>query len=283
MAEEKKNMPTVDDQYQRLIEYFWRNSYQIVGREKGHEQKTFPDVFGCGFVLEHKDQFIFITADHVIHKADSEAGERTGKEYNYEIICNKNTTQNGVIETICQPIGGFISFDKYDFGKYLRGEEELEVALIPDIQDYAFAEFNQIWFEEMFTHELLFDGVTLVKEGILKIYIPDNSFAKPDREHKYFVIGTIPNKFDGIKWQRANALHQGLTFIGEEQGLYKFANPLPIVEKEWSGLSGSAFYDDRKCLVGMLVRAVDGDNFVWVIPINTIVTMIDQMIQIKQL
>lgn len=265
-----------------MIEYLWRNSYQIVGREIGHEQKTFPDVFGCGFVLQLNNKFIFITADHVIHKADAEAGERTGKEYKYEIICNKNTTQNGFFGTIHQPIGGFISLDKYDFGKYLRGEE-LEVALIPDIQDYAFADFNAQWFTEMFTHELLLNGMTLVKEGLQKIYIPKSSFARPDVEHTYMVVGTIPNEFDGITWKRANAIHRGLTFTGEEQGMYKFAYPFPVVNNEWLGLSGSAFFDDKENLIGMLVRAVEGEDFVWVIPIDTIVRMIEKMIQIGQL
>lgn len=281
MAEKSQNIEEL--QPMTLIEYIWRNTYQIVGWEKEHAEKTFPDVFGCGFILKRGSKFIFVTADHVIHKADEEAGLRTGKEYLYAIVCNRNEIKDGIIQTKFRSIGGFVNLDKYDLSLYLKGEEELEVALIPDMQDYAFADFNPEFFKEIFTHRLQINDEILTKEGLFKLYICDDSYMKPSETAKYIVIGTIPNKFDGVKWERANAIHQDLSYLGTEDEMYKFAIQTQVKNEEWAGLSGAPFFDYEGNLVGMLIRAVEDFNFVWVMPIHRILGMIDKMIQIGQL
>jgi len=268
-----------------MIEYFWRNTYQLVGWEEEHSENIFPDVFGCGFVLKINDKFVFVTADHVIHKADEEAGARTNKEYRYAIVCNQNDIKNGSFQTIFRPIGGFISLDKFDLGPYLRGEEELEVALIPDMQDYAFADFKPEYFQEILTHELRINNDVLTREGLFHIFICEDAYTEPNENSKYMVVGTIPepDKFDGIKWVRANAAHWELNFIGTEEGMYKFATSSQVKIEEWAGLSGAPFFDYDGNIVGMLLRAVEGYDFVWVMPIHTILKMINEMIRIGQL
>lgn len=266
-----------------LMEYIWRNSYQLVGWEEEHAGDVFPDVFGCGFVLKLGTKFIFVTADHVIHKADETAGERTNITYKYAIVCNHNIVKDGSLQTLFRPIGGFISLDRYNFGKYLRGEEELDVAFIPDMQDYAFADFNPEYFKEIFTPELKNKENVLVKEGLFKIHICEKTFVEPNSNSKYIVAGTMPHNYDGIKWIRANAIHRDLIYIGKEQEMYKFSYPAAVKYSEWEGLSGSAFFDYEGNLVGMLLRAVEEDNIVWVMPITTIWKMINQMVRIGQL
>ena len=78
--EEMKDMP--------LLEYIWRNDYQIVVWEEGKRDSSFPTIFGNGFILQYEGEYVFVTADHVIHKLDYEVGERTGKEYEYSLINN---------------------------------------------------------------------------------------------------------------------------------------------------------------------------------------------------
>lgn len=44
-----------------ILEYIWRNCYQLVAWEECHIQNEFPDIFGCGFFIKNENNLWFIT------------------------------------------------------------------------------------------------------------------------------------------------------------------------------------------------------------------------------
>ena len=261
-----------------LLEYIWRNCYQIVvwEREKNHE--SFPTIFGNGFIMYINGEYIFITADHVIHELDYEKEERTGKEYDYALVNNING--NG-ISTMFTNISGFYYSESYNFGRFLEGKEELDVALIPYLEDYAVSFIGKELPCPFLTHDLRIDNDIIVKEKLSKLNLNPESVGNPSTSMNYFVMGVLPNQFNGIIWERTNAFYYDIKFEKEEMELYKFRHSCTINEENWSGLSGAPFYDSEGHLVGMLIKVVDGDDIIWVMPIRKILRFINITKQIE--
>lgn len=264
-----------------LPQYIWRNCYQIVVWENEKSTDNFPDYFGSGFVLRCGDKLIFVTADHVIHPADEKAGMRTKCEYRYALLNNCNSLKD--LSTRITPIGNFLSFDYYNLNNFLKGEEELDVAMIPEIPDYAFAEVKYQDVSNLLTHQLKNGDDILVKDGLNKLFLTEKSFATPSQMHEYMVWGVVHNELNDIRWERTNALYCELKYVGKDNGVYKFMYPANNQLSDWKGLSGSPFFDTEGHLIGMLVKVNVNSRIVWVIPIHLIWEMIKQMIRIQQL
>lgn len=263
-----------------IIEFIWRNCYQIVAWEKEKSEDNFPSIFGCGFFIKNDDDdFIFVTADHVIHYNDYQVGERTSQEYEYALV-NNITCDN--LSTQLTTVSAFYSYECYELENYLNGEEELEVAMIPDLKDFAFTCLGKKLPLCFYTHELSLDGNVLCSKGLEKLYISNEAFAKPDTNKEYIVLGTLGNNLtNGIRWERCNAIHCGLRYEGEEDGMYKF-HYNNVRENEWEGLSGSPFFSGDGELIGMLVRAVPDFDRVLVIPIDRIINFINMVKGIEE-
>lgn len=261
-----------------LLEYIWRNCYQIVAWENEHD--NFPDVFGCGFMLKDDTDYIFVTADHVVHYKDYEEGNRTSQDYHYALVNNQNGKD---LSTAMTTIYGFNSIESYDFNQYLSGKENIDVALIPDLKDFSFSRIGDSFPIPFYTHELNIDKTIIVPQGKEKLYLKSDSFTQPSKDRKYIILGVVKNKLDGIKWQRCNIIYCNLSYIEEKDGMYRFRNPTPIKSEDWKGLSGSPFFDENGKLIGMLVRAADIDNSVWVIPILTIMGFINRIKEIDKI
>lgn len=166
-----------------IIEYIWRNCYQLVVWEQEHKQDDFPSIFGCGFILKNENDYVFITADHVIHNKDYEAGERTPQEYQYAIvnnICRKDLT------TVLTTIYGFYSLESYNLEPYLKGEEELDVAQIPDLKDVALSiiKGDHVFEYPFHTHELRINNQILVDKGLEKLCLMQDCIAIPSKREK---------------------------------------------------------------------------------------------------
>lgn len=263
-----------------IIEYIWRNCYQLVVWEQEHKQYDFPSIFGCGFILKDENDYVFITADHVIHNKDYEAGERTPQEYQYAIvnnICRKDLT------TVLTSIYGFHSMESINFDSYLRGEEDIEVAMIPDLKDVAFAlikEGSSLQYPFK-THELRLEDQVIVPAGCEKFSLTKNAFAPPTTNKKYIVMGAIQNNNTGILWKRCNVIHNELTFECEHDEVFVFKSPQPVQIEQWEGLSGSPFFSEDGELIGMLTRVVEQNNAVIVLHINKITYYIDLVKKIE--
>ena len=263
-----------------LIEYVWRNSYQIVGWGKDESTQNFPIIFGGGFVLRYNDEYVFITADHVIHLDDYEEGERMGDKCKFALVCNCNEG----LTTMLLPISGFYSEDEYNFNKYINGEEELEVTLIPNLRDVAISILrSKKVMEKLYTCELQREDEILVRKGLQKLYLTLESITEPSSEKCYVVAGVVQNSSKGIKWEKLNAIYDNLKYAGKEMGLYKFRCEDKINITEWEGLSGSPLFDESKKVVGMILRAVPDDNLVWVLPMSNILEVIRHSVQIEKL
>lgn len=254
-----------------LIEYIWRNCYQIVARKVEKKDDDFPDIFGCGFMLKDDKDFIFVTADHVVHYKDYEEGNRTSQKYKYALV---NNQKGNDLSTIMTSIYGFYSVQSYNFEQYVHDKEELEVALIPDLKDFSFSRIKDPFPNPFYTHELRASDEILVSQGLKKLCLTSDSFTTPTKDKRYIILGTLKNRFDGINWQRCNAIYRNLSYIEEKEGMYRFHYPSLIKDEEWQGLSGSPFFDENGKLVGMLVRVVEIDNSVFVIPIMRIMKFI---------
>ena len=258
-----------------FFSYIWRNCYQIVAWEKGKPTTEFPSVFGSGFVLRVEDEDIFVTADHVIHKKDHEDGLRTGQEYHYAIVNNKNVD----FKSVMTPIGGFYDYTGFDIRNWFNSD--IEAAIIPDeLMDFAFARLETTGEYPFLTHDLTVGGEVIVEPGLEKTRISLDTLARPVKGKEYFVLGTPKNELKGgIIWDRGNALHRALSFVGESDGKYNFCYGGFVKKGEWEGLSGSPVFSCDGELVGMLVLADfdGGTDIVKAIPIDRIVDFIKRM------
>lgn len=252
-----------------ILEYIWRNCYQLVAWEECHIQNEFPDIFGCGFFIKNENNLWFITADHVIHNKDYQEGERTSQNYQYAILNNINRDD---LSTVLTSIYGFHSMESFNFGSYLRGEEDIEVAMIPDLKDIAFSlikEGSSLQYPFQ-THELQLEGQIMVPAGLEKYCLTEATFALPTTDKKYIVMGAIQNNNRGIQWQRCNVIHGELTFERESDGMFVFKSLQPVQIEQWAGLSGSPFFSEDGELIGMIIRAVEQNDTVLVLPIGKI-------------
>lgn len=252
-----------------ILEYIWRNCYQLVAWEECHIQNEFPDIFGCGFFIKNENNLWFITADHVIHNKDYQEGERTSQNYQYAILNNINRDD---LSTVLTSIYGFHSMESFNFGSYLRGEEDIEVAMIPDLKDIAFSlikEGSSLQYPFQ-THELRLESQIMVPAGLEKYCLTEATFALPTTNKKYIVMGAIQNNNRGIQWQRCNVIHGELTFECESDGMFVFKSLQPVQIEQWAGLSGSPFFSEDGELIGMIIRAVEQNDTVLVLPIGKI-------------
>ena len=252
-----------------ILEYIWRNCYQLVAWEECHNQNEFPDIFGCGFFIKNENNLWFITADHVIHNKDHQEGERTSQNYQYAILNNINRDD---LSTVLTSIYGFHSMESFNFDSYLKGEEDIEVAMIPDLKDIAFSlikEGSSLQYPFQ-THELRLQNQIMVPAGCDKFYLTKKSFALPTTDKKYIVMGAIQNNNRGIQWQRCNVIHGELTFERESDGMFVFKSLQPVQIEQWAGLSGSPFFSEDGELIGMIIRAVEQNDTVLVLPIGKI-------------
>lgn len=115
----------------------------------------------------------------------------------------------------------------------------------------------------------------LCRAGLEKLCIANEAFAEVDASAEYFIFGTLCNKLSGIRWDRVNALHCRIRFLDMQNEMLRFTSPDGIKEDEWEGLSGSPVFSSQGSLVGMVVRAVEGNNTLWVYPIHYILQIIN--------
>lgn len=260
-----------------VFEYMWRNCYQIVCWEQERSAELFPDVFGCGFMLQNKDSYIFVTADHVVHKKDWDEGIRTGQLYIRALVNNYNQEENGGIETVLSEMPDFSYCDRYNLKSLLDGKEDVEVAMIPEMIDISYCKIKPPFKYPLLTNELRVENDVLCKGGMEKLCLTPESFAMVDPGKEYFILGTLGNKLDDIRWNRVNALHTNFRYVDEKDDMIRFSYTDFVSNEEWEGLSGSPVFSCDGELVGMVVRVVEGNSTLWVYPINYIMKVIQKI------
>ena len=208
-----------------IYEYIWRNCYQIVCWEKQNGTNQFPDVFGCGFMIKRGDIYVFITADHVVHKKDHDEGYRTGQEYKYALVNNQNVQTPQGVQTILSDMPDFSYCDGHDLKPFFEGKQDMETTMIPDMIDISYCKIRPPFKCSLLTSEFRVGEEVLCKDGMPKLYIANEVFAEVDPQKEYIILGTLGNKQNGIRWDRVNALHRNIHYLDKKDNMLRF----PIV------------------------------------------------------
>lgn len=268
-----------------LNEAIWRNHYQLVTFDGEDHQYAKPKFFGSAFILVYKKHHWLITADHVIHPdkhgMDKQKNKGQDNEYRYALINNKNVPNE--LQTVCTSLFGFYFYDKYlDLHSQFTAEELKELGATEDDfferVDVAFCDVSSGFPYECLTHELRDnDGNLIVKHGLHKLMIIEESITQPRESLSYRVYGVVKNDIDdGIRFNRCNATYSGLKYIGGEDGLYMFQMPNKTAKlDEWAAISGSAMFDEEGKVVGVVVRVCEETGIVRVVPMRLILRLID--------
>lgn len=270
-------------------EAIWRNHYQLVVSAEHDVDALKPQLFGSAFRLLYRDRKWLITADHVIHP------EKHGKlpipeginpddvKHKYYLINNINAKNE--IVTLFTSLDGFYYYKKFEPGMLEFTQEELDElgATEDDFYtrlDLAICETPDGLPTSALTHELSREGEVIVRHGLEKLSLTIDSISTmPSPDKKYYVYGVVHNDIKGISFERCNATHGGLFYSEFKDGKFVFNTPVPIINDDWAGLSGSAIFDNEGKAVGMCLSVDDVTNKVWVMPIELILRLIDKTIE----
>lgn len=261
--------------------------------------------FGSGFLLRHKEQLFFITADHVIHLDDhdsaNETGQRIGVDYSPQIITNIKI--KGELKSINLPTGGFyhltgFGFDKDSldnpekfisiFDKIISGtidinDESLPIDVrIASLPDMAICELKEPLSVPLLSNQVVLeDGQILIKEGTPKLSLHSECIKNFNSCNQYFVAGTICNEIkNSTVLERKNVLHSNLIFDKLDNEKYAILKIPGLVDIQyWAGLSGAPILDDNGLLAGMLIRGPEKEPFVIAVPIEKIIWFLDMIIK----
>lgn len=264
-----------DVMYSNLLEYVWRRCFQIVVWDDGRREDSSPIGFGCGFVIKYQGECLFVTADHVIHQEEHESGVVNSRELTYGLVCN--IADRNKWEFLIKQLQGFYYADRFNIDDIRNSNMEFDVHAIPNRIDIAYCHIDTDVVSRCVTHDLSFGDNVVVEPGLSKICIDEKTFAKPNKEHSYIVLGTFRNELEGMLWKRSNAICPNLKYI-EEDGYSSeliFKVPENSGIDDWHGLSGSPLFSDDGKLVGMLVRHSKEEGTLRVIPIHAILDFIN--------
>lgn len=278
-----------------LFEVSWRSTQQIAIVDDGNDIKDKIDGWGSGVFIHYKGRLIFVTADHVVHYDDhsdsNETGQRLDKDDKIYIITNVTDSSNQVG---FQQIGGIYSFDEYCLPDLEEcSNDDIEVASIPDMKDFAFSFIDATNTFKIVTHALLDnDSSIIVNKDLSKICIREENFNCGSPSGYCIVTGTVKNKIVQVEddnhnmknqINRRNAIHLDLSYSGNNNfdGDYIFNYPERVYNSLWAGLSGAPVIDENGKLVGLVVRAVADNNTIIVKPISEILRFISIAIDIE--
>ena len=287
----------------RLDEVAFRATLQLV----------IPDVdnqdiikgFGSGFLLKHKSQLFFITADHVVHLDDhddgNETGQRLGIDYTPQIITNIQNKEN--LTSINLPVGGFyhltgFKMDKEDFSsqfeflstfnKIAEGKIDINDDSIPlDVRIASFPDMAVAKMQEPIACSILNnrvvdnEGTVIIEEGTPKIILDSQYIASVDEKKWYIVAGTIGNDLkNSVRLERQSVVHELLKYIGvdSDKNLLLETPENPDINL-WAGLSGAPVFDENGLIVGMLIRGPKSEPILTIVPIDKILWFLDLIIQ----
>lgn len=256
-----------------VYEFAWRSTQQIVvtSDKEGHNIKG----WGSGFFLQYKGRLFLVTADHVSHPEDFDAGIRLGKD-DYVWVYN-NITKSDELSTLLTPIGGLYYFDRCN----LNDELSLQ---IPDMQDVSFAVLPNSFHFPFLTHELKVGEEILVPADEEKIIIDARCSAELKESDYCLVEGCILwNIKNGLILDRCNAVHQDLTLEEiDDEGNYILKYPQPVIYKYWAGISGAPVFNAEYRLIGMIIAVNPHNDTVNVIPIKKILDLMSFAIRYEE-
>lgn len=286
---------------------------KIVKTENGDSVLDNNDIwgFGSGFIIIYKDRHFFVTADHNVHPEDHDKDnvtcQRTGHDYNIEIITNNPGKD---LSSQLQPVGGFYHYTGFDFGDSLsQGDDEAKKILlnflekfsntkidvedeslpvgcrIPDLPDFAVSNLNEAFKVSLLTNMVVMEEQTVViKDGERKVsLIASHTEELPDKAI-CVVGGTVLNKLinGDATLSRINIIHE-ISYSASDSNskIWYFDVGKTTDIDQWEGLSGAPVLNSETGqLIGMLVNGPGKTGLVAVIPINRILQFIDMQLRV---
>ncbi len=256
-------------QIKSVLELSWLTTQQIVvtSDKEGSEIK----VFGSGFFFQYRDRLFLVTADHVSHRDDFDAGMRLGIDNYVWVLNNKNSKKE--LATLLTPVGGFFSFDRSDITDTLS-------LLIPEMKDISFAILPNLFEYPFLTHELRAGEQIIVPAGEKKVVINFQCATEIKDTDYCLVEGCVHCEIKGMRFIRCNAIHQDMTLKGtDNDGYYVLKHSCPVVYKDWAGLSGAPVFNNNGRLIGMVIRVDESQDTITVVPMKKITELMDYAIQ----
>lgn len=272
-----------------LNEAIWRNHYQIITAAEDDVECINPQFYGSAFRLQYRDKNWLVTADHVLHPekhglVEVPEGQNADEiEHCYFLVNNINETDR--IATIFTKLFGFYFYNVYDDTLSDLTEEELkELGATDEVFwkriDVSFCDISAGLPKQALTHDLHDNyGNLVVKPGLPKLSLLPESIAEPSADKTYYDFGVINNHIEeNIRFCRTNAPYGDLRYIEAKDGLFRFQCPFHVIYDNWAALSGSLMFDSDGLSVGMSVRVDPDSDSVWVMPMKTILRLIDYAI-----
>lgn len=265
-------MNNMAEQIKSVFEFAWLTTQQIA--VTSDKEGTNIKGFGSGFFLQYKERLFFVTADHVAHPDDFEVGIRLGKDDYVWVFNNKNSTTE--LATMLTPIGGIYYFDKMDFNDELSFE-------ILDMKDIAFAILPNSFKAPFLTHELKCDDEVIVAPGREKVIVKSECIAELSKEDYCLMEGCVHWDIKGVRFERCNAIYCDLRLNDvDSEGYYLLEPTIPVVYKDWAGLSGGPVYNDKCQLIGMAISVSEVKDIVRVVPMEKITNLMDMAIRYEE-
>lgn len=256
-------------QIKSVYEFAWLTTQQIVVTSD-KEGRTIKG-FGSGFFFQYRDRLFLVTADHVSHPDDFEAGIRLGKDDYVWVFNNKNSTTE--LATLLTPVGGLFSFDRSDI------TDELSL-FIPDMKDISFAILPNSFKYPFLTHELRVEEQIIVPAGEEKVIISSQCATELKDADYCLIEGCVQWVIKGASLFRRNAIHQDMTLEDTDgEGYYVLKHSGPVEYKDWAGLSGGPVFNDKYGLVGMAIQVNEEQDTITVVPMKKITELMDYAIQ----
>lgn len=261
-----------------LIEHFEHIRYQIVGFKIG-TMSPLPTSVGSGFILEHKGEYIFVTADHVANTHDN--GVRL---LNKNICIQTNRCKqdaNGIWNVELVPLGGitFMSSYKVDIEKGMVSEQPLFDAAFVVLKGTA---KNASYV----TLEINLNDAH-VNCGDAKARITSDHIIEAKAEDAYSVFGRVQFKLEKSGDQNillsTPIFHTNLKYIGDQEDYYVLKYDKPVIVDEWKGLSGSPVINKDGELIGIACSVDDIQNLIFVKKMKRVLTLIDADILTSQI
>lgn len=255
-----------------LIDVVWLSTLQVVVTKDKEAQRI--NNWGSGFLFQYRERLFFVTADHVAHFDDFEAGERLGKDDYIWVFNNKNA--RGVLATILTPINGLYSFDLFNLDEVLPE--------IPELKDIAFSIITKPIEEPFFTSELKDTNDTiLVPAGKEKIIIKEDCVIEIESTDRCIVGGCVLWNTNGVKLDRCNAIHDGMVLKEiNAEGYYVLKYHEPVIVEHWKGISGAPVFNQVGRLIGMLIEVDENNDTVVVVPMKSIMRLMDYAIKCEE-
>ena len=252
-----------------LLDLLWMATLQVVVTKD--KNALIIKNWGSGFLFGYRKKLFFVTADHVAHFDDFVAGERLGKDDFVWVFNGRN--QLDQLTTMVNPINGIYSFDLFNLDDVLPE--------IPELKDMAFAILEKPIEPPLLTLALKdLDGTVLVPAGEDRLYLEEKCVAELKDGDICYVGSCVKWDISGVMLNYQSLVHRDLVLTEvNSDGYYVFKYHSPVVVNEWRGISGAPVFNQQGDLIGMLIEVDENYDTVTVVPMKTIMRLMDYAIK----